>query len=76
MAKAGDRLVLPVDAVIADKFEAEANSKVVAVDAVPAGWRIMDIGPKIHRALQVGPAGRQADRLEWTHGCLRDAQVR
>jgi len=46
MAKAGDRLVLPVDAVIADKFEAEANSKVVSVDAVPQGWRIMDVGPK------------------------------
>jgi len=46
MAKAGNRLLLPVDAVIADKFEAEANSKVVDVDKVPAGWRIMDIGPK------------------------------
>ena len=46
MAKAGDKLLLPVDAVIADKFEAEANSKVVDVDKVPAGWRIMDIGPK------------------------------
>jgi phosphoglycerate kinase len=46
MAKAGDRLILPVDAVIADKFEAEANSKVVSVDAVPQGWRIMDVGPK------------------------------
>jgi phosphoglycerate kinase len=46
IAKAGDRLLLPVDAVIADKFEAEANSKVVDADKVPAGWRIMDIGPK------------------------------
>jgi phosphoglycerate kinase len=46
MAKAGDRLILPVDAVIADKFEAEANSKVVSVDGVPQGWRIMDVGPK------------------------------
>jgi phosphoglycerate kinase len=46
MAKAGDKLLLPVDAVVADKFEAEANSKVVDVDKVPAGWRIMDIGPK------------------------------
>jgi phosphoglycerate kinase len=46
MAKAGDKLLLPVDAVIADKFEAEANSKVVDVDKVPAGWRVMDIGPK------------------------------
>ncbi len=46
MAKAGNKLLLPVDAVVADKFEAEANSKVVNVDSVPAGWRIMDIGPK------------------------------
>jgi phosphoglycerate kinase len=46
MAKAGDKLLLPVDAVIADKFDAEANSQVVDVDKVPAGWRIMDIGPK------------------------------
>ena len=46
MAKAGDKLLLPVDAVVADKFEADANSKVVDVDKVPAGWRIMDIGPK------------------------------
>jgi phosphoglycerate kinase len=46
IAKAGDTLVLPVDAVIADKFDAEANSQVVDVDKVPAGWRIMDIGPK------------------------------
>ena len=46
MAKAGDRLVLPVDAVIADKFDAEADSRVVAVDQVPDGWRILDIGPK------------------------------
>jgi len=46
LQKSGDKLLLPVDAVIADKFEAEANNKVVDVDKVPAGWRIMDIGPK------------------------------
>jgi phosphoglycerate kinase len=46
LAKLGDKLILPVDAVIADKFEAEANSKVVDVDKIPAGWRMMDVGPK------------------------------
>ncbi len=46
MSKAGGKLLLPVDAVVGDKFEAEAKSQVVAVDKVPAGWRIMDIGPK------------------------------
>ena len=46
LAKAGDKLVLPVDAVIADKFEAEAQSRVVDVNQIPAGWRMMDVGPK------------------------------
>lgn len=46
MAKAGVKLLLPVDAVIADKFEAQANTQVVDVDKIPAGWRVMDIGPK------------------------------
>ncbi|MFZ5858510.1 MAG: phosphoglycerate kinase [Chloroflexota bacterium] len=46
LAKAGDRIILPVDAVIADKFEAEANAQTVDADKIPAGWRMMDVGPK------------------------------
>jgi phosphoglycerate kinase len=46
LAGAGDTLVLPVDAVVADKFDAEANSQIVDVDKIPAGWRMLDIGPK------------------------------
>jgi len=46
LAKSGDKLILPVDAVIADKFDAEANSQVVDVDKIPAGWRMLDVGPK------------------------------
>jgi phosphoglycerate kinase len=46
MAKAGDKLMLPVDAVVADKFDADADHQVVDVDKVPVGWRMLDIGPK------------------------------
>ena len=46
LAKLGDKLVLPVDAIIADKFDAEANTQTVDVDKVPAGWRMLDVGPK------------------------------
>jgi phosphoglycerate kinase len=46
LAKSGDKLILPVDAVIADKFEAEAQSQIVDADKIPAGWRMMDVGPK------------------------------
>ena len=63
MARAGDKLVLPVDAVIADKFDAEANSQVVDADQVPAGWRIMDIGPKTIEAY--GAILRNAKLVIW-----------
>lgn len=43
--KGGAKIVLPVDVVIADKFEAGAQSKVVWTTQVPADWRVLDIGP-------------------------------
>jgi phosphoglycerate kinase len=46
LGKLSHKLVLPVDAVIADKFDAEANAQIVDVDAIPAGWRMLDVGPK------------------------------
>ena len=46
LERAGDRLALPVDVVVADRFDAEAKSKVVPVDQVPQDWRILDIGPE------------------------------
>ena len=46
LEQAGEKLVLPVDAVIADAFDAAANAKTMEVGDVPAGWRILDIGPR------------------------------
>ena len=40
------RLVLPVDVVIADRFDNDADTRVVAPDGVPPGWRVLDVGPK------------------------------
>lgn len=40
------KLHLPVDVVIADKFEDSAQKKTQAVGEVPAGWRVLDIGPE------------------------------
>src|SRR5262245_9233976 len=42
----GCEIVLPVDAVVAQKFEANAPSRVVSVDAVGADDMILDIGPR------------------------------
>ncbi len=58
MAKGGDKLVLPVDVVLADAFAEDAATKVVPVGDVAAGWRILDIGPETIKlfAEQVGQA--------------------
>lgn len=40
------KLILPVDVVIADDFNNEANSKIVTVDEIPENAIGMDIGPK------------------------------
>lgn len=45
MAKGKDKLILPVDTVIADKFDNDADRKVVEGD-IPEGWMGLDIGPK------------------------------
>lgn len=47
MQKAKDKgvsLLLPTDVVIADKFAADANSKVVPASDIPDGWMGLDIG--------------------------------
>jgi len=54
MAKAAEEdceIILPVDVVIAQKFEADADHKTVEADAVPAGWMILDCGPATVDAL-------------------------
>lgn len=46
ISKADSKLILPVDVVVADRMDTEAQKRTVSVDAVPAGWRILDIGPE------------------------------
>ncbi|KIZ02489.1 phosphoglycerate kinase [Monoraphidium neglectum] len=41
----GVELLLPTDVVIADKFAPDANTQIVAADAIPDGWMGLDIGP-------------------------------
>nr|P41758.1 RecName: Full=Phosphoglycerate kinase, chloroplastic; Flags: Precursor [Chlamydomonas reinhardtii]AAA70082.1 phosphoglycerate kinase precursor [Chlamydomonas reinhardtii]AAQ14241.1 phosphoglycerate kinase [Chlamydomonas reinhardtii] len=46
MAKAkGVQLLLPTDVVVADKFDANANTQTVPITAIPDGWMGLDIGP-------------------------------
>ncbi len=45
LEKANGKIVLPVDAVVADKFDNDADTMVVEGD-IPDGWMGLDIGPK------------------------------
>jgi 3-phosphoglycerate kinase len=42
----GVKLLLPVDAIVADRFAADADKKIVAADSIPADWQGLDIGPE------------------------------
>jgi phosphoglycerate kinase len=42
----GVQFYLPEDVVVAEEFKADANTQIVDVKAMPAGWMGLDIGPK------------------------------
>ena len=46
LSKAGDKLILPVDSVVANDFSNPTDIKVVAGAAVPEGYMGLDIGPE------------------------------
>ncbi|HEX6108651.1 MAG TPA: phosphoglycerate kinase [Ktedonobacteraceae bacterium] len=75
IAKAHQRglsFLLPTDVVVADRFAADANYKVVAQNEVPKGWRILDIGPKAVEAFQ--KALSDAQTIVW-NGTLGVAEM-
>jgi phosphoglycerate kinase len=41
-----EKIILPIDLVISDKFSNTGEYKVIPTGSVPTGWRIMDIGPQ------------------------------
>jgi phosphoglycerate kinase len=52
LRRGGDKLVLPVDVVIAERAAADAPRRTISVDHVPAGWRILDVGPRTLEAFR------------------------
>ena len=46
LERAGDKIVLPVDAKVAKEFSNEAQFTVVTIDQIPADQEALDIGPE------------------------------
>ncbi|KAH8058944.1 phosphoglycerate kinase [Aureococcus anophagefferens] len=48
----GCELIFPSEILVADKFDAEANTQVVDQDSIPDGWMGLDNGPKATKEIQ------------------------
>lgn len=57
------RLRLPVDVVIGDKFEANADLEIMSMGPIPDGWRILDIGPETVKSF--GKPISEAGTIVW-----------
>ena len=63
MEKAGDKLLLPVDTVVAKEFANDAESKVVSEGGIEKGWQGLDIGPETIKLFS--DAVRSAKTVVW-----------
>ena len=57
------RMILPIDCVIADRFDNGAQRKVVPVSKIPQGWRGLDIGPDTVKLINM--ECRKAKTIVW-----------
>ncbi|MFS8909982.1 phosphoglycerate kinase [Synechococcus sp. H60.3] len=55
----GVELLLPVDVVVADKFDKDANAQTVSIHQIPDDWMGLDIGPESVKAFQAALQGCQ-----------------
>jgi len=56
-------IMLPIDHVVADKFDANANTQIVTRAGIPDGWQGMDIGPDT--ITKFGHAIKKAKTIFW-----------
>ncbi|MEL7039372.1 MAG: phosphoglycerate kinase [Cyanobacteria bacterium J06592_8] len=48
----GVQMLFPTDVIVADKFDAEANTQTVSIENIPDGWMGLDIGPDSVKVFQ------------------------
>lgn len=63
LKKSGDKIVLPVDVVLADDFKNDAKTQIVPRDKMLPGWEGVDIGPKTIG--KFGEIARNAKTVIW-----------
>ena len=61
--KQGVKLYLPVDCIVADRFDSKAANRITTAQEVPKSWMILDIGPA--STLLFGEALEDAGTIIW-----------
>lgn len=72
----GVKLVFSPDALIADKFAEDADTRQAPVNDIPDGWMGLDIGEEGKKDFPRTHPGLQNDPVERPRRCFRDGQVR
>jgi hypothetical protein len=73
---AGVELLLPVDIVAAEAFDADAEHRRVSADGIPEGWMGLDIGPDTVERFAAALADAGAGAVERPHGRVRVGALR
>ena len=56
-AEKGVKLLLPTDVVVADKYDADAQTRTVAADKIPDDWMVGGLAIDCHCILRAGQTG-------------------
>ena len=65
---------LPADSIIADKFDAHAQTSTAPSNNIPDGWMGLDIGPNASEQFCNVIKRSQDHSMEWPDGCIRDGK--
>ncbi|HEY8739918.1 MAG TPA: phosphoglycerate kinase, partial [Candidatus Dormibacteraeota bacterium] len=63
LVEAGEKILLPVDAVVAEAFSEDAARRTVDSAEIPDGWMMLDVGPKTVE--EFGAAVKSAGTVVW-----------
>ena len=66
----GVRLLLPVDTVVADRFSADARTRIVGAGGIEEGWEGLDIGPETRTLFAAEIAGAKTVIWNGPLGCF------
>jgi len=71
--ESGVEILLPIDNVVADKFDENAQTKTVDEHGIEAGWMALDIGPETVRLFSAAIAGAKTVVWNGPMGCFEMA---